>query len=65
MRQTDASDVCESTPVITCLAAHLQSELSAETDSTSQDDSNNTIVLRSKFGQQTEFRALDSTDGRA
>eukprot|EP00959_Pyramimonas_sp_CCMP1952_P030548 640465-Pyramimonas_sp.AAC.1 len=64
MRQADASDVCESISVITSPAAHLQPELSQKTDSTSQDDSNNTIASQIYFGQQTEFRALDSTGGR-
>eukprot|EP00959_Pyramimonas_sp_CCMP1952_P109493 2290148-Pyramimonas_sp.AAC.1 len=65
MRQADAFDVCESTPVITSPADPLQPELSAETDSSSHDDSNNTIVTRRSFEQQTGFRALGSTDGRA
>eukprot|EP00959_Pyramimonas_sp_CCMP1952_P191193 3997913-Pyramimonas_sp.AAC.1 len=65
MRQADASGICESTPVITSPLAPLQPELSAESRPHSQDDSSNTIFSRTYFGQQTEFRALDSTGGRA
>eukprot|EP00959_Pyramimonas_sp_CCMP1952_P365366 7652107-Pyramimonas_sp.AAC.1 len=63
MRQADASDVCEPTPVITSPAATLQPELRALIDSTSHDDSNNTIALQTNSA--SEFRALDSTGGRA
>eukprot|EP00959_Pyramimonas_sp_CCMP1952_P278797 5829287-Pyramimonas_sp.AAC.1 len=42
MRQTDASDVCESTPLITSPVAPYSPSQVQKTDSTSQDDSNNT-----------------------
>eukprot|EP00959_Pyramimonas_sp_CCMP1952_P451047 9443526-Pyramimonas_sp.AAC.1 len=61
MRQADASNVRESTPM-TGPAAPLQPELSSENR---QHNSNNTIVSLTWFEEQTESRALDSTDGHS
>eukprot|EP00959_Pyramimonas_sp_CCMP1952_P375291 7860166-Pyramimonas_sp.AAC.1 len=61
MQQADAPDVSESTPVITSLAAPLQP--AQKIGSTSEDDSNNTIVSLIYLGQQAEFRDLNATRG--
>eukprot|EP00959_Pyramimonas_sp_CCMP1952_P012423 262404-Pyramimonas_sp.AAC.1 len=65
MRQAGASDVSESIPVITSPAAPVQPEISAERRQSLRRTRTIRISLRTKFGQQTEFGALNSKGGRA
>eukprot|EP00959_Pyramimonas_sp_CCMP1952_P083389 1742796-Pyramimonas_sp.AAC.1 len=66
MRQLDASDVSESIPVLTSPVAAPTARVKC-TKPTAPLKTIRTIriVSRTYLGQQTEFRALDSTGGRA
>eukprot|EP00959_Pyramimonas_sp_CCMP1952_P379316 7945752-Pyramimonas_sp.AAC.1 len=59
MRQADASHVSESVPVITVRVKCRKPTASFRMTRTMR------TVSRTEFGQQTEFRALDSTGRRA
>eukprot|EP00959_Pyramimonas_sp_CCMP1952_P220235 4604735-Pyramimonas_sp.AAC.1 len=65
MRQADASDVSESIPGITSPAAPPAARVKSKPRAPLRMTRTIRIVSPIKFGQQTEFRALDSTGGRA